>query len=204
MVPRGASHAPGEREREGEGEMTGVVGPARRRRPLVVATAAAVVLGLGGLAAVVIAGRPGPSPVLATVAATGGRGLPVIGMDEGASRVYVATRPGGGPGGAAAVRVLDAATGALVGTVALPLSGQNGSGGAITAVAVDARRERAYAVSTGSSSCASSGGDPQTCARRTGARPPTSWQPRRATAICCWCWTTSSTSSPPRPWWRPC
>jgi len=143
--------------------MTGVVGPARRRRPLVVATAAAVALGLGGLAAVVIAGCPGPSPVLATVAATGGRGLPVIGVDEGASRVYVATRLGGGPGGAAAVRVLDAATGALVGTAPLPLPSQNGSGGAITAVAVDARRGRAYAASTGSSSCASSGGGPQTC-----------------------------------------
>jgi len=136
---------------------------ARRRRPLVVATMVLVALGLGSLAAVVIAGRPEPSPVLATVAATGGRGLPVIGVDEGAGRVYVATRLGGGSGGTMAVRVLDAATGALIGTAALPLPGQNSGGSAITAVVVDARRGRAYASSTGSSSCTSSGGGPQTC-----------------------------------------
>ncbi len=142
--------------------MTGVVGPARRRRPLVVATAVTAALGLGGLAAVVIAGRPGPSPVLAIVAAANG-GLPVISVDEGAGRAYVAIRLGSGPGGAAAVRVLDVATGALVGTAPLPAPGSIGSGGAVVAVAVDARRGRAYAVSAGSSSCTSSGGGPQTC-----------------------------------------
>ncbi len=126
----------------------------RRRRPGV---AVLVALGVIGLALAIVAGRPGPGPVLTTIAVGSFSGAASISVDEGAGRAYVVAY-GGGNSGRAVVRVLDTATGALVRTAALP--GHTSGGGA---VAVDARRGRAYAVIAGSTVCGATGGAAQSC-----------------------------------------
>ncbi len=135
--------------------LVGVSRPTRRRRLIVVVVVALVA---AALALSVVAQRPRPGPVLATVTVGSWAGPATIGVDEIAGRAYVATHPGG-PGGGGVVRVLDTATGALVGTAALP--GQNGGG---VAMAVDAQRGRAYVANTGSTRCSAAGGGTQTCA----------------------------------------
>ncbi len=131
-----------------------------RRRPL--GAAVVIALAVAALTLLVVAGvaRRTPSgPMLATIAVGSWAGLPMIGVDEVAGRAYVVAGGGAGPGGGAGVvRVLDTATGALVRTAALP--GQTSGG---VAVAVDARRGRAYAVSAGSTVCGAPGGAAQSC-----------------------------------------
>jgi len=67
----------------------------RRRRPGVAVLSALVVI---GMALAIIAGRRGPSPVLATVANGPSAGLPVIGMDEEGRRPGAPRRRGVIPG----------------------------------------------------------------------------------------------------------
>ena len=129
--------------------------PVRRRT---IVTMLCALVATAGLILIAVIYRPEASPVLATLAVGPSAGLPSIGVDEEAGRAYVVARPGG-LGGAGAVRVLDTVSGAVVGTTTLP--GQNGGQ---VAVAVDVRRGRAYAASSGSTSCSPTGGGSQTCA----------------------------------------
>ncbi len=147
MVARGVSGG-------GEGTM-GTTRMVRRRRPGV---AVLLALGVIGLALAIVAGRPGPGPVLTTIAVGSFSGAASISVDEGAGRAYVVAYSGGGSSGRAVVRVLDTTRATVVRTTALP-----GQPFGVTTVAVDARRGRAYTASTGSTSCSSSGGGPQTC-----------------------------------------
>jgi len=126
----------------------------RRRRPGV---AVLLALGVIGLALAIVAGRPGPGPVLTTIAVGSFSGVASISVDEGAGRAYVVADSGGGSGHEV-VRVLDTTRATVVRTAALP-----GQLFGLTTVLVDARRGRAYTASTGSASCISSGGGPQTC-----------------------------------------
>ena len=144
------------RQREGDMTVSGGARSARRGWPIAVA---AVALALGGLAAITVAGRPGPGPVLATVALGSSVGLPAIGVDEVVGRAYVVanSRSSAGPQ-AATVRVLNTATGALVGTAALP-----GQTGGEMVMVVDTRRGRVYVASSGGTSCSSTGSGSQTC-----------------------------------------
>jgi len=127
----------------------------RRRRPGV---AVLLALGVIGLALAIVAGRPGPGPVLTTIAVGSFSGGASLSVDEEAGRAYVVAYSGGGSAGRAVVRVLDTTRATVVRTTALP-----GQPFGLTTVLVDARRGRAYAASTGSTSCGSSGGGPQTC-----------------------------------------
>jgi len=127
----------------------------RRRRPGV---AALLALGVIGLSLAIVAGRPGPGPVLTTIAVGSFSGAASLSVDEGAGRAYVVADSGGGSAGHAVVRVLDTTRATVVRTTALP-----GQPFGLTTVLVDARRGRAYTASTGSTSCSSSGGGPQTC-----------------------------------------
>jgi len=147
MVARGVSGG-------GEGTM-GTTRMVRRQRPGV---AVLLALGVIGLALAIVAGRPGPGPVLTTIAVGSFSGAASISVDEGAGRAYVVAYSGGGSSGRAVVRVLDTTRATVVRTTALP-----GQPFGVTTVAVDARRGRAYTASTGSTSCSSSGGGPQTC-----------------------------------------
>jgi len=148
----GARGMSGDGDGEGTMEATRMV---RRRRPGV---AALLALGVIGLALAIVAGRPGPGPVLATVAVGFWGVTPTITVDEVVGRAYVPARVGSGGGGVGGVQVVDTATGAVVGTVTLP--GQNG--GALV-VAVDGRRGRAYAATNGGTRCGSTGSGLQTC-----------------------------------------
>jgi len=148
----GARGMSGDGDGEGTMEATRMV---RRRRPGV---AALLALGVIGLALAIVAGRPGPGPVLTTIAVGSFSGAASLSVDEGAGRAYVVADSGGGSAGHAVVRVLDTTRATVVRTTALP-----GQPFGLTTVLVDARRGRAYAASTGSTSCSSSGGGPQTC-----------------------------------------